>query len=99
MGTRKASLRDKPTKNLYYYLIEYEVIKGKTRHFTHIRVIAKGHGIPEAIKTSEEIIVNHINNTEGLEGCTYKLLKWDRYDHRPKYSNVIAASPVLKTKI
>ena len=97
MGSIKASIRDKKTNKLYYYLIEYEIIKGKQRHHAHRWVVAKGYGIPEAIETANGIISNHVK--ENFEDCTYKLLKWDRYDHRPRYSNVVVSKPVLKTKL
>ncbi len=99
MGSIKASIRDKKTNKLYYYLIEYEIIKGTRRHHAHLRIIAKGYGIAEAVATATTIIDNHIKITEDLIGCTYKLLKWDRLDHRPRYSNVVVSSPILKTKL
>mgnify|MGYP001768758575 CR=1 FL=1 len=96
LGNKKFSISPEKTKFSHYYLIIFAVEKDGYRHYKHIYVNVSGKGLKIAIDKATKIATEYADNN--YNDYNLRLLRWEKYHHRPRAMNTVVKNPVLRVK-
>ena len=99
MGNQQMNVRRYTTNRAFYYLVFFRVEINKMKHCGNIKVVVKANGVYEA-RDKAKIIANDYCNSHYADKGDVKavMLRWVRYDHKPKKYDCVVTNPVVRVK-
>jgi hypothetical protein len=97
MGSQARNVIDYDTKKFFFYLVSFRVSYAGQKFYDGFYVAVRSQGVHNAKKDSLVIANKHLAENYP-DGAELKMLRWDRFDHRPRNYNCVVTKPVLKTK-
>lgn len=97
MGNYIYSILKEKTKKSRIYLVIFRVEKGKYRHYAHINVNVRAKGVRLALEKAKKIALEYADNNYG-DDYRLRLLRWERYTHKPNSINKVVKRPMISVK-